>query len=135
MDTAVDIVTDEPEFQLDPELEAEFTFAEVVAPTEDGDNRDAVASAEPTAKRLRKNALVWREVGRHDSHEEFFQFLTDTQASDCCGKRWITGEKHVGKSTHYLVKRCGMRAHGCEVKLRTDIINGVFITRQVSMYP
>ncbi|KAK3233703.1 hypothetical protein CYMTET_56016 [Cymbomonas tetramitiformis] len=101
----------------------EFVFCDAVS-SGGGANVDGHAEDEPVdlsesvGGNSRKNALQWREIGRHSTDLENAAFLSQLCATDGCGK-WIAGRNE---------KRCGMQ--GWCVKLRVETRNAQHVTKQ-----
>ncbi len=116
-------------------LSEEFLFCDVVTSVEGGnvdrlaDDEDA-DQLESVGGNTRKNALLWREIGRHSTEQENAAFLAVLCDTDAC-RKWIRGKQYVGKTYTYTEMRCSLRAAGCRVKLRVEIRNGEFVTKQV----
>ncbi|KAK3286066.1 hypothetical protein CYMTET_6358 [Cymbomonas tetramitiformis] len=71
-------------------LSEEFVFCDAVASGEgandDADNDKDADQMESVRGNTRKNALLWREVGRHSTDLENAAFLAELSAKDACGK-------------------------------------------------
>jgi len=97
-------------------LSEEFLFCDVVTSVE-GENVDRLADDEDADQlesvggNTRKNALLWREIGRHSTEQENAAFLAVLCDTDAC-RKWIRGKKYVGQDVLHLHRNALQSASG-----------------------